>query len=117
MRGHFLFWCKVPDSQLNLNFRYTRNGAVVFDTYATNVNTFILGLRFNTSTNTNVYRFLYSEPGQDTQGFTQYMDLEYIPAVNGGQPQLHWVVYSELSAAAGENPPQMPMDMILTKVP
>ena len=103
--------------ELQLKFRYTNNGTVIYDTFIENSSRYILGLYFKFPNDTNKYHLFYEEPGQDRQGRFQYLDIEYIPNNTGGQPQLNWVIYTELSAAAGENPPIMPLNMVFTKQP
>lgn len=105
------------DDELYIEFKFTQNGLVIFDTTNNESRTyFISGLRFETPTNTNKYRLLYLEPTQQQFKAYQYVDIEYIPNTSSGQPQLNWVVFSD-PKSVNYIPLIMPMNMVLTKLP
>lgn len=101
---------------LHIELRYTQNGNIIYDTFAPEPSYLISGLRFQLPTNTNKYHFMYQEPGQDKRGMRQYLDIEYIPNTSGGQPQLNWSIYTELSSNDGEDVPRIPLNIVFTKL-
>ena len=104
------------DDELYIEFKFTQNGVVIFDTFSENRTYFISGLRFEIPTNTNKYHLLYREPTQKYFKARQYLDIEFIPNTTGGQPQLSWTVSYE-PTSIDPLPPIMPMNMIFTKLP
>jgi hypothetical protein len=104
------------DDELYIEFKYTQNGAVIFNTFGENRTYYISGLRFQVPSNTNKYRLLYLEPSQRQFKAYQYVDIEYIPNTIGGQPQLNWLVFSDPKSIDYLHP-IMPMNMVFTKLP
>ena len=104
------------DDELNIEFKFTQNGAVIFNTFGENRTYYISGLRFQIPSNTNKYRLLYLEPTQKPLKAYQYVDIEYIPNTSGGQPQLNWDVSSDPKSVS-YIPPIMPLNMVFTKLP
>jgi hypothetical protein len=105
------------EDEIYIEFKYTQNGVVIYNTFGANKSNWIFGLYFKYPTNTDKYHLMYQEPGQDRRSMPQYLDIEYIPNTTGGQPQLNWSIYTELSAADGEDVPKIPLNMVFTKLP
>ncbi|WP_395062244.1 DUF6705 family protein [Flavobacterium sp.] len=101
---------------INILFKYTKNNVVIFDTISSNINYYIFGEGFWEIDNFNKHHFRYWEPNQDRFGIYQTVDIEYIP-VNVGQPQLNWVAKYEPKDSYTASPPEMPMNMVFTKLP
>lgn len=104
------------DDELYIEFKFTQNGVVIFDTFSENRTYFISGIYFKDPYNTNKYHLLYREPTQKYFKARQYLDIEFIPNTTGGQPQLSWTVSYE-PTSIDPLPPIMPMNMIFTKLP
>ena len=96
---------------LYIEFKYTQNGSVIFDTFSPNRSYLIGGGKFRFPNDTNKCHFLYTEPTQEEYDSFQWLDVEYIPNLSG-QSQLKWEVHIN-----DRYTPQMPLNMIFTKQP
>ena len=97
-----------------IEFKYTENGTVQFDTMGQDQKYFIAGGGFWWPEYPDKYRLLYNEPGQNWSDNYQYLIIEYLPDASGGVPHLSWNVHVE---PLREYPtlPQMPLNMTFTK--